>query len=64
MDKIGLMRADEAGAASGNSALSIRPAALPGSSPFMRAGALTRRRRSAVKRLRFVDQGLRLFRVC
>ncbi len=64
MDNLGLMRADEAGAASGNSALSIRPAALPSSAPFMRAGTLTRRRRSAVKRLRFVDPGLRLFRVC
>ncbi len=64
MDKLGLMRTDEAGAASGNSALSIRPGALPGSTPFIPAGALARRRRSAAKRLRFVDQGLRPFRVC
>ena len=64
MDKPELMRADAAGTASGNSARPIQPGTLSGSAPFLAAGTLTRRRRSTVKRLRFVDQGLRPFRVC
>lgn len=64
MDKPELMRADAAGAASGNSTLSIRSNTLTSSGLFMPASPLSRRRRSTLKRLRFVDQGLRPFRVC
>lgn len=64
MDKPELMRAEATGAASGNSTLSIRSSTLTSSGLFRPASALSRRRRSTLKRLRFADQGLRPFRVC